>query len=267
VEPLRPRFSRQAPSPSLAPYVVCYWSLTATAAHPWKARILPDGSNDLIVDLGGDALLQPFVVGAMRRADVVPLSGRVDLLGVRFRPGTAFPFLRVPLHELTDRHVSLEELWGGASETLADALASAAVDRRVNVLERELLGALRRPTPADDLAARAIALMQRTRGGIGVRAAARALGVGERRLERAFDRSVGLSPKRFARVLRFLRAVRAIGCRTAAPIGGAALAHASGYADQPHFIREFRRLAGVTPEQFAAERRVGFVQDDDPLPE
>ena len=83
-------------------------------------------------------------------------------------------------------------------------------------------------------------------------------------MERAFDLAVGLSPKRFARVLRFLGAVREIGRLAVRP--GAAVAMDSGYADQPHFIREFKRLAGVTPAQFAAERRVGIVQDEDLLP-
>jgi len=132
------------------------------------------------------------------------------------------------------------------------------------VLERMLLAGLRQPRLDDDLIHRAVTLMRRARGGIGVRAAAQALGVGERRLERAFDLAVGLSPKRFARALRFLGAVREIGRLAVRP--GAAVAMDSGYADQPHFIREFKRLAGVTPAQFAAERRVGIVQDEDLLP-
>lgn len=260
--PLTPRFARRPPGSTLAPYVECYWALSAEQAAPWKSRILPDGSNDLIIDLSAEP--RPFVVGAMRRADVVPLSGRVDLLGVRFRPGGALPFLRVPLNQLTDKHVALDALWGGAADSLADAVAAAPPGDRVTVLERMLLAGLRQPRLDDDLILRAVTLMRRTRGGIGIRAAAQALGTGERRLERAFDLAVGLSPKRFARVLRFLGAVREIGRLAARPL--AAVAFDSGYSDHPHFIREFKRLAGVTPAQFAAERRVGIVQDEDPLP-
>jgi AraC-like DNA-binding protein len=224
--------------------------------------VLPDGSNDVIVDLSGDP--RPFVVGAMRQAEVVPLAAHVDLLGVRFRPGGAVPFLDVPLHELTDRQVALEVLWGGRAGALAAALAEAPTHARVCVLERYLLAALRPASVVDDIVRRTVALMQRTRGGIGIRSAAQALGVGERRLQRTFDHSVGLSPKRFSRILRFLRAVRWVGVRATSPVTRVALD--AGYADQPHFIREFKRLAGVTPAQFALERRVGFVQDEDPLP-
>ena len=245
----------------LAPYVECYWALTARQAPPWRSRILPDGSNDVILDLAAEP--RAFVVGVMNRADLVPLAGHVDLLGVRFRPGGALPFLRVALHELVDRHVPLDTFWGMRAGSLADAVAAAPLADRVHVLERFLIANRAPATPADDLIRRAVDLMRRTRGGIGMHAAAEALGVGERRLERAFDIAIGLSPKRFARVVRFLGAVREIGRSRGS---GTAVAFAAGYADQPHFVREFKRLAGVTPAQYAAERRVGIVQDEDPLP-
>jgi AraC-like DNA-binding protein len=40
----------------------------------------------------------------------------------------------------------------------------------------------------------------------------------------------------------------------------ASLAHRCGYADEPHLVREFRSLTGLTPAALLAERRVGFVQ-------
>jgi methylphosphotriester-DNA--protein-cysteine methyltransferase len=130
-----------------------------------------------------------------------------------------------------------------------------------------LLGRLRiraaRRTDAEALAARAVALLRRARGGVGVREVAAALGVGERRLERAFDHAVGMGPKALAGVLRFRRLVRAMDdARGRGPIAWAALAAAAGYADQPHLVREFKRLAGLTPSDYERERAgVGFVQD------
>lgn len=258
-DPAVPRFARHGPGVALAPWVECYWSLTAEQAPSWRTRVLPDGSNDVIVDLVG---ARTFVVGAMRRAALVPLEGRVELLGVRFRPGSALPFLEVPLSALADRQVDLDAVWGRAAGSMMDALAGTPTADRVARFERFLRARRRREYEEDALAGRAVALLRRTRGGIGVGVVAAALGVGERRLQRAFERSVGLSPKRLARVLRFQYAVRVIGRSGARP--GAALALDAGYADQAHFIREFRSLAGVTPARFALERGVGFVQDADP---
>ena len=87
----------------------------------------------------------------------------------------------------------------------------------------------------------------------------RATGASERTLERLFAERVGLSPKAFGRVARFRRAIE----RLQHPPGGpyARIALQVGYADQAHFIREFKAFAGVTPAAFAREwAAVGFVQ-------
>lgn len=267
--PAAARYLEGAPGPALARWVECYWSIRATGAPPVGNRVLPDGCADIIVDLTGEP--GAFVVGAMRTAAVVPLAGTVELFGIRFRPGAALPFLDAPLSELTDSRVPLDALWGsGAAGTLADAIASTGPDGRVALVERALLRRLGgRPLEErgdERLAADAVRLMSGGRGGITVRRIALALGVGERRLERAFDRSVGVAPKFLSRVLRFRDAVRSIERRTggAAPVAWSEVAYQAGYADQSHLIREFRALAGVTPVQLARERSsVAFVQDDE----
>ena len=196
----------------------------------------------------------------MRTAAIHELSGRVDMLGVRFHPGCGLPFVGIPLSELTDQRVPLAELWGH------DALE--LVEPAVAPLERALIERLhrwmRRASDDEPLAVRAIALLRHSRGGARIRDVAAALGVGERRLERAFDRSVGISPKVFARVIRLRRAVHRI-TRASTVRSWTSIALDAGYADQSHLIREFRALTGVTPERDAAERAgVGFVQYDDP---
>ena len=254
------RYAEHAPEGALAPFVECFWTAHADApAAP--NRVLPDGCADVIVDLADEP--HAYVVGTMRRAVVVPSRARTELVSVRFHPGAALPFLGVPLHELVDRSVPLAELWGARGASLADELAAAAPGERVARLERALRRRLEGAGTDLTLAARAAGLMRQSRGGARVREVAAALGVGERRLERAFDVAVGLSPKELARVLRFRAAVRALDAARAPR--WSALALDAGYADQPHFVREFRALAGVTPGAYAAERRgaapaVGSVQ-------
>jgi AraC-like DNA-binding protein len=262
-----PRYAEIEPSPALARWIACYWTITADGADT-AVRVVPDASADIIFDLAHGA--RPTAVGTMREAAVHRMRGAVDLFGVRFRPGAALPFFDVAMRELTDAVVPLDDLWGGLADSLADALASAARGERVAVVERTLLERIaakgRRGNLPAELPARAVALFLRSRGAVNVRDAAAALGVNERALQRAFDESVGISPKALARVLRFRHAVRAIERTVAA--GGqpswTTLAYDAGYADQPHFIREFKSLAGITPAEYAREfGRVGFVQYGD----
>jgi AraC-like DNA-binding protein len=242
------RYEERAPNPTLAPWVDCYWSIRATHALPTPNRVLPDGCADIILDLAAGT--RPVAVGAMRSAIVVPLSGAVDLFGVRFRPGAARRFLDIPLHEITDQLVDL-----GARRADWDALLATPPAARAALVDRILSRHLGRPRPDEIVVARAVSRIKR--GGVSVHALAQEMGIGERRLERLFDQCVGLSPKALARVVRFGNAVRAA-------LGGepwARIASDVGYADQSHLIREFRALAGVTPSEYRTER-VGFVQSD-----
>lgn len=263
-----PQYAELAPSAALAPWVACYWSIRAADALPMRNRVLPDGCADVIVDLTADS--QPIVVGAMRTAAVVPLAGCVDLFGVRFWPGRALPFLDIPLSELTDGRIPLDAIWGDDAAAFADAFAAGTPTARAACVERILCRRLGSTTldncEGDEaLATRAVRLLERVDGRVGVRALATALGAGERQLERAFDRSVGLSPKVFGRVLRFRRAVREIQCGIDGRVPAwTDVAFGAGYADQSHLIREFKSLAGLTPAQYVVERcGVGFVQYDD----
>jgi AraC-like DNA-binding protein len=108
--------------------------------------------------------------------------------------------------------------------------------------------------PVDERSALAAASARRileSRGRVRVRELAADFGVGERRLQRAFEHAVGLTPKRLARVARLQAAARCL------HHGGDPLVEVAakcGYADQSHFTHEFRELTGLAPGAFAAER-------------
>jgi AraC-like DNA-binding protein len=84
------------------------------------------------------------------------------------------------------------------------------------------------------------------------------LSVGRRRLETGFGREIGLTPKTVARIERFQEAMGALSL----PSDTLAAAAARGYADQSHFNREIRAMAGITPSELRA-----FIQYTDRLPD
>jgi AraC-like DNA-binding protein len=94
----------------------------------------------------------------------------------------------------------------------------------------------------------ALATIERSAGRVRVIELAREAGIGVRQLERRFRDRVGLSPKRLATIVRFQRAFGAIAAGRDATL--TEIAHDSGYFDQSHFIRDFRRLAGCSPSRF-----------------
>jgi transcriptional regulator GlxA family with amidase domain len=69
--------------------------------------------------------------------------------------------------------------------------------------------------------------------------------VTRRHLERLFSEHVGVSPKVYARIYRFRAVMEDIAVNT--PVSWADIAATHGYADQSHFIREYRSFSGRLP--------------------
>jgi AraC-like DNA-binding protein len=252
------QYVEQRPPRALAPYVEALWWMQDRGPAPAAPveRVLPDGCLELVLHFG-----DPFAAGAdeaaLARQPAALLVGQltgplflrrgaqVDTMGIRFRPGGAWPFVGPCLHELTGRAVEAEQLWGGAGRELWESVAAAggrapqalAAERW---LRRRLHGA-GDPDTATDAAVRAL---RAGRGAMPVSALAALASLGPRQLERRFRERVGLAPKALARVLRFQAVLEAAGRGGASWV---ALALDHGYFDQPHLVRDFRQLGGDSP--------------------
>jgi AraC-like DNA-binding protein len=79
---------------------------------------------------------------------------------------------------------------------------------------------------------------------------ARSAGVSPFHLTRTFHSELGMPPSTYQRQLRIELAKQRL--RDGAP--AARVAADCGFSDQPHLVREFKRVVGVTPGAFAASR-------------
>lgn len=168
----------------------------------------------------------------------------------RLRLGSCRSLLGVSPAQIAERIVALDELWGGASmRVLEDRLASAATLADAAAILSAAISERLRET---DSARTSLALAAATRlERAGVRSVAGELGVSERTLRRAFVEVIGSSPKAYARLARFHRALRA--ARDAKAVDWAAIALSEGYCDQAHMIAEFRQFTDATPAALLRE--------------
>jgi AraC-like DNA-binding protein len=258
----------------LRPFVRMLWSVQGDDPAPAADRIFPDGCMELVFHLGtpfsawdgaGREAEQPaaFLVGQMTRALRVRPSRRAAVVGVRFHPGGAFPFLRVPQHELYGRLPALADVSPALAREAERLHDGRDLDAAVAALASRLAALAASFDHPDRRVAACVSAI--ACGVSSVDDLARQCGLGARQLERLFRDRVGLAPRTLARLARFQAGLRA--CESGASLSAAGIA--AGYADQAHFAREFRRVAGLTPSAFRAERAplasafadVGFVQD------
>jgi AraC-like DNA-binding protein len=155
--------------------------------------------------------------------------------------------LGVPLAELAHRVVAAADALPRAYRALPARLAELdSWDARLDAVDELLASAAGAKLPAGfrELAW-AVAQIEQRAGGVRVAALARELGWSERRLERAFAEQIGVSPKVFARLARFDALMASV--RRGAHTTWAETAHAFGFADQSHLVRDVRQFSGVPP--------------------
>ena len=254
------------PSPALRPYVQSYWSLrrpTPLAAlreesmHPRGGfGLVFNGAGSLLLD--GQAVSDPvFLDGATTISRTVGFYGRVDLFGVRFHEGGAYPLLGIPLAELRNALSLLDALDRPNLVRLADQIyATESLPARIRWLEGWLLGRLALGKERSPIIPASLTLLRQRAGELRMPDLAREFALSQRQLERLYQSQVGMSPKQYTQLLRVEQARLALKRGYQRPAGASAeLAAELGYYDQSHFIREFRAVVGMTPTAYLKRSR------------
>jgi AraC-like DNA-binding protein len=216
------------------------WCRSVGSAPEWTP-ILPDGCLDLIWDGCQLLIAGPDTVARWHHS-----PAGTSYVALRFSGGIGPAMLGVPADQLVDLSPRLEEFWpAGEARKLAERVAADPVATLEGwAVERAA------SCNVDPLGPRVLDMAM---VGMPVAMMADELGLSTRQLDRRCLEAYGYGPRRLTRVLRFGRAVQAARV-------GAALAHVAascGYADQAHFSREVRSLAGKTPTELLAELRRG----------
>lgn len=153
--------------------------------------------------------------------------------------------------ELADDVVDAGLVWGpGVVESLMDAVCSAPNDiGRVAVMERFLSAGVARGRAADPRLIGIDSWLERSFD-LSLDALAAELGVSHRQAARLTQALHGASPKLLAMKYRALRSAARLAVK-GEPAFDRCLVD---YADQPHFIRDFRRFVGWTPGAFLRDQ-------------
>jgi len=236
------RLARHEPHPALKPWIDTYWEVR------WD---LPEGTRHrqiVIADTAVNVTVEPeaWLYGVPGPAFVREIAGSGRVFGVKFRAGAFASWWDRPLKSIYNKRVPLESVWGDPALVWARAVAAEDLLANRAALADEYLLA-RNHGPIGEGSRCAVRLFD-DESLIRVEDACAALGYDIRGLQRLFSREIGASPKE---VLRRYRLLEAAGRLDQEPqLSGAALAARLGYADQAHFIRDFRAVTGVSPEAY-----------------
>ena len=257
-----PRIYR--PAAPLADYVKFIGDWRNREADYWS-RALPRGAVTVIFDVGQRQQLDFYAADGTTRLSVPPafitgshtasyvsnIPADEPVMALHFRPGGAFPFLGIPLGDLEDAYVGIDEVWGSDGRDLHERLIeTSSTAGRLEILEQFLLSRPSLTTERHPGVAAAIAAIENDPS---VRMAdiRHHVSMATKRLIALFRAEVGLSPKAYARVRRLQAALRLL---DAGALGGADVAAEVGYFDQAHFVRDFESFTGMTPTRYSEQR-------------
>lgn len=274
---------RPAPE-ALRPHVRSLWYVRGAPERRYE-RILPQPVAHLIVNLsepyrllsrGGEEVGEPFagafVSGLQREYLVIENPDELWQCGAEIAPAGLAGLLSVPPVALAGRVRDADGIIAG-SAAWRERLQAAGEgdvdgDATLDVLESLLLDALGSADQPDPVAVAALARLDEDPD-LPIAALADAIGIGGTRLVERFRAAVGIPPKPYADLVRFARFLAAIPFDVPEPRWSELVA-GTGYYDQPHFIRSFKRYTGYTPTQYLEGiRRFGadwpsFVPMDEP---
>jgi len=230
---------------------VLTWPLTARPhqiidiylGDPFRLRIkggpLQTAPETVVVGPQGSRRIQIFV------------SGEVHIFNILLQPAALNRLIGIDMTSLVNEGIAAHDVLGTRAVGLNDAVRSATdFASRVAAAERWFGNMLRSGAPEDgiDLASR---LLLARRGRARIDSLVERSDLSARHFQRRFTTQIGLSPKLYARTVRFDAALMAHHRDPARP--WTEIVHEAGYFDQAHFVRECHALVSAAPSQFIGD--------------
>ncbi len=247
------------PAPALRHVIKYYYQIEETLSSTVVLQPVPARSPEIIEFMfashflverfdrsGRENACDSAVVGAKTNRHVnLYMRDRVDAFTIAFQPGGFEALFGVPSRELTNQDFDARDVLGSDIAALRNRLGEQAdIGARARIADEFLCARL--PDFEQECSViRSARLIQRCLGSAQIAELADRAGLGIRQFERRFAQEIGISPKFYARIIRFESALR---LKSMAPdVRWTEIAYTLGYFDQMHMIHDFKRLSGATP--------------------
>lgn len=248
------------PSPALRAYVTQYRYETfiglSQEVSP-NQYCLPHGTAELIFQLHNPSCVgwqgtqfftfpEAFIVGVTKETMIWRISPETEIFHVRLKPEGFIQLFNRPLADFFNTFVDLKDILGWKGIHLMEQLRAADNNvARIVAVESFFQRQLQAGASENAYFLEALQHIRQASDPLSIESLSKNLQVGERQLQRTFKEKLGLSPKMYHRIIRFSNAYEAIQQSNHINWADVALSHA--YADQAHFIRDFKEFTGVTP--------------------
>jgi AraC-like DNA-binding protein len=249
----------------LSRFIKFFWMREGGHLPAVQTRLLPMGAMELVINLNEDSIplfdrqsrIQQgstngtMLCGTHSENFIIRDANKISVMGVHFKVGGGAAFFELPVSELYNERISLDEVWKTRASELRDRLLQqSSPEGRFWVLEQFLMQMMR--SPNDHLAVDFALQQFQQSANSTISAVIEQTGFSTRYFNQLFRNQVGVTPKLFCRIQRFQNALEMLSVR--APVDWIEIALTCGYFDQAHFIHDFRAFADCTPTEYLTQR-------------
>ena len=230
-----------------------------------KTKILPNGAIELIINFGKtqhvlenrtfqvkSSYQNYWLAGLQTQPIIIQSVDDTDLVGIRFLPGGAYPFIKFPVLQFTDKVV--EALW------LADELNAlkneihdlSSLERISRVVTQYLFQKFDGSCPLNESVKYVAEKIILTGSEIAVTDLVRKAGYSHKHFLQLFKKQVGTSPKNLQRIIRLQRIIQIV--KDNPGIKWSEVLLKFPFHDSAHFAHDFKDLTGMNPDSYLALR-------------
>lgn len=255
---------------ALKPFVQTYWQgdFNVMKSSRFAQKVIPNGYVELIIHLSDrHCFLHKYhswsqspnytLIGIYTRFYEVQFDDLVSVFGIRFKPEGVFNLFGVPTSEFTEDFVDMESVLGRSFSDFSEKIREQNdVASMIDLANQYLQKCLGRSNVNYYYLNRAAEIIRNVNGNISMDDLIEKVFISSRQLEREFMDKVGLTPKQYMRIARLNEANRKLQDLQSGSL--TSLSYDTGYSDQAHFIREFKKFSGHSPARFLKGRE-GFI--------
>lgn len=209
--------------------------------------IMPHGSVTLVL-FYYNSELHSFLFGPTTKpVKVGDLANKCSsIFIIEFQPAGFYPFKKITQNELTDRILPFSLIDAPLDSAMRRLYkTSLSVDELLLGFEKELLQSILFTYPRE--LALSIKVMIQMDGVVTSGEIAKKCFYSPRHLNRLFNQYLGMSMKSFSRLVRINKSFRLLNERTNTL---AVICEKLGYYDVSHFVKDFKVVCNITPEEY-----------------
>lgn len=256
-------FDRIEPLAELKGFIECYWIIRNDDPTPIIQKIIPDGYPEIIFHFGDAYEIKledswviqssSLVAGQISHHFHLRNRGISHVLGIKLQPTALTHLYKQDMELLSDKVLNLAPFtFPRMSELEINLRRTENQDDQIKIINAFFLDLARNCISENEMPEKAIGLLRSQNGMISMAELLTGIFLSERQFGRVFKKYVGLSPKLYARIIRFNYIFH---LREEKPDSWKNLALEAAYYDQSHFIREFKAFTGENPGEYLFDEK------------